>query len=376
MIKFLVCVGLIILVTSNEKTTAAKETSVKGPEQKVGRHDNREAACETCMGSCPEDHNYCLDKRCWSHECEGAPDTVLGPWCWIVSETKPTDLEEVKSCGPEPVTVGKPRIVTSGHCRMDGDWYVAERGASCLLGNGDEPISVDYTAAQYTKYSFQMRMFPLDANRNTLHPHGGFKVCNLDGSSGSRGRSPEFWFIDRGGDWGWGLYNGGFGHAAFYKDKKNTALDPTNKANGQKHEITMRWDGSNYFVENWCVDGMCMPAYKGRRTGCDGNPANYKFTPRIWTYTHPTKISIKDFKVFQSGDNSNWDPILGTALSAETEVGNSLNVVGKWNTNAIFGFTFVSFGVYSIYLYLRKYIFTDITSQPLLLEKVTELNTI
>eukprot|EP00964_Phaeocystis_antarctica_P164456 scaffold142586_cov386-Phaeocystis_antarctica.AAC.1 len=53
---------------------------------------------------------------------------------------------------------------------------------------------------------------------NNISPHGGINICNTDGTSQTRGTSPELWFIDHQDDqasrFGYGLYNGDWGRVS------------------------------------------------------------------------------------------------------------------------------------------------------------------
>jgi len=197
--------------------------------------------------------------------------------------------------------MGRPSVGVSSHCTMEDGWFKVVGSASCMLGNPDgTPLVVDYTQKKYTTYAFTIKLGSSDGNNahnGNISPHGGFKPCNRDGTSSSRGSSPELWFIDRGGDWGWGLYNGGWGHNARYLTK-DTSSDP----NGQKElhfEVSMKWESNHYTIHSWKVADDNFPAYNGKDAGC--NPSsNYAFTPRLWAYDGGSTFYMKNLIVSQS----------------------------------------------------------------------------
>jgi len=162
-------------------------------------------------------------------------------------------------------------------------------------------INVDYTAAKYTKYSFSMKMMEGNTRNNNIAPHGGFKVCNFDGHSSSRGSSPEMWFIDRSSDWGYGTYNGGWGHSALYKDKSYYGdAEPADGAE-KKWEVIMQWTGSSYVVYSWTIEGVDFSKYKGKNSGCKSSKGTDGFAPRVWSYPGSV-FGIRNFQVFQGDD--------------------------------------------------------------------------
>jgi len=188
---------------------------------------------------------------------------------------------------------------------MEDGWFKVQGSASCMLGNPDNtPLVVDFTKTKYTKYAFTIKMGETNAHNGNVHPHGGFKPCNRDSTSSSRGSSPELWFIDRGGDWGWGLYNGGWGHMARYQSLKGSSSDP----NGMKElnfEAIFEWDGSQYKLYKWKVADDEFPLYKGRNTGCSPT-SNYAFTPRLWAYGGGDVFYMKDLTISQ-GESPYFD---------------------------------------------------------------------
>jgi len=201
--------------------------------------------------------------------------------------------------GGSSVPMGKPSIGVSSNCVMEGDWFKVRGSASCMLGNSDgTPLVVDYTAKMYTKYTFTIKMGEANAHNGNVPPHGGFKPCNRDGTGASRGSSPELWFIDRGGDWGWGTYNGGWGHDARYQSLKGSSSDP----NGMKElpfSVIMKWDGNHYTLYKWKVADDEFPLYEGKNTGCRPSDSN-AFTPRLWAYSGSDVFYMKDLVVTQS----------------------------------------------------------------------------
>merc|ERR1712232_1018106 len=108
----------------------------------------------------------------------------------------------------------------------------------------------DFTKFKYTKYSFIMKMTDKatgKVNDGNISPHGGFKPCNMDGTSQTRGKSPEFWFIDRAFDYGYGTYNGGLCKTKKDHAKAYAAGAANHKANeaawNKAHQIECVLDG-------------------------------------------------------------------------------------------------------------------------------------
>lgn len=185
-------------------------------------------------------------------------------------------------------------------CAVEADGYLtAESNESCLFGDANgNLIEYDITAATYTRFVFNYKITPADAHNGDIGPHGGFKPCNLDGTGTSRGSSPELWFIDRGGDWGYGTYNGGWGHSAQYTNLQNDISDPHDSGDGRgtirRWEVTMTWDGSSFTIADWTVEGTSFPGYNGRNTGCSAGQGQ----PRIWAYPGST-FGIQDISICQ-----------------------------------------------------------------------------
>jgi hypothetical protein len=151
-----------------------------------------------------------------------APTTAYPTAYPTAAPTEAPTKVAVSSTDPNPTGFS-----ANAQCTGSDGYLWAGPGASCAFGNADgTPLEVDYTASTYTTYSFDMKMRNAPTNGG-VYPHGGFKPCNLDGAAQSRGSSPELWFIDRGGDWGYGTYNGGWGHSAQYTGTSRTTVPPT-----------------------------------------------------------------------------------------------------------------------------------------------------
>lgn len=219
---------------------------------------------------------------------------------WGVSGISCPSATEAAAESPTAAAVNPNPAGFSANAKCTGsDGYLwASGGSSCAFGNADgTPLEVDYTASTYTTYSFDMKMRNAPTNGG-IYPHGGFKPCNLDGAGQSRGSSPELWFIDRGGDWGYGMYNGGWGHRAKYTDKSYYgAADPTD---GGDHPwvVTMKWTGSALQLWSWTVNGIDFSNYRGANSGCNG--ASSTWTPRIWAYNSDAGFGVKNLVVTQS----------------------------------------------------------------------------
>jgi len=198
-----------------------------------------------------------------------------------------------------------PTMTSAGSCVIDTEGYFkVMNNASCGLADSTGAlVVVDYTAEKYTKYTFTMKMGDdaVDSHNGGNTPHGGFKPCNKDGTSTSRGSSPEFWFIDRGGDWGYGTYNGGFGHAAHYTDRNDARYITADPHNGVAlpWEIVMEWKENDLWIVSWKVAGSDF-FYANKRGACPDNNNNYGFTPKLWAYGGST-FYLKDFAYSQAG---------------------------------------------------------------------------
>jgi hypothetical protein len=146
---------------------------------------------------------------------------------------------------------------------------------------------------------------------NNIAPHGGFKPCNLDNQAQSRGSSPEFWFIDRAGDYGYGTYNGGFGHTFNNKEVSKTAeVDPLSEA---QWEVVMTWDGTYFKIHSWAVNGVDMSTgIVGKNSNCRGvDQRNLPGAPKIWSYNGHDEFRAKDFTVEQGDDLESLEPWRG-----------------------------------------------------------------
>jgi len=200
---------------------------------------------------------------------------------------------------------------TNMPCNVDATaGWVAEGGEGCTMGDASgNLVEYDMTAATYTRFVFKMTTTPTDAHNGDIGPHGGFKPCNMDGTGTSRGSSPELWFIDRGGDWGYGTYNGAWGHSAQYTNLQNDASDPHDSGSGtmRRWEVTLTWDGSTFTIHDWTVEGTSFPSYNGRNSGCSAGQGQ----PRIWAYSGST-FGIKDLTICQGNavtdlSGCSWD---------------------------------------------------------------------
>jgi len=245
-----------------------------------------------------------IDVNCMATHKPCEPD-----WVSTEYESQPwyakAPTKDCTPCGGESTpmgrpSMGRPSMGVSSHCTMENGWYKVVGSASCMLGKPDgTPLVVDYTKKKYTTYAFTIKLGSSDGNNahnGNIGPHGAFKPCNLDSTSSSRGRSPELWFIDRNSDWGWGTYNGEWGHSASYHTK-DTSSDP----NGKKElhfEVSMKWESNRYTIHSWKVADDKFPAYNGKVSGC--NPSsNYAFTPRLWVALGST-FYMKNLIVSQS----------------------------------------------------------------------------
>jgi len=195
--------------------------------------------------------------------------------------------------------------VASSNCGFDAaqGYQSATNGASCFIRDASNtPVVVDYTAFRYTTYSFTMQMLengqtPIK-NNNIFHPHGGIKICNMDGMSQSRGGSPELWFIDHGwSTFGYGLYHGDWGHVSTAEmESVSQGLYPDVP---RVWEIVMEWDGASYKLVSWKVDGTAIPNIAGQSSGC-GADTSASGQVRVWAWQAPDTFKVKDFTVTQS----------------------------------------------------------------------------
>ena len=123
-------------------------------------------------------------------------------------------------------------------------------------------------------------------------------------TSTSRGSSPELWFIDRDSDWGYGVYNGGWGAQGKHKTGeggRDSNADPHGGAD-VVWEVTMKWESGSYSIQKWTVNGFELNAYSGQTTpSCPTTNSEYGFVPKIWTFGGST-VQIKDFSYVQSDD--------------------------------------------------------------------------
>ena len=161
------------------------------------------------------------------------------------------------------------------------------------------PAVIDYTAFRYTTYSFTIQMLEnggTPIKNDNIGPHGGIKICNLDGTSQERGSSPELWFIDRAGDFGYGLYNGGWGpvSTAHMRSVSNGLWPGAPRV----WKIVMEWVGGSYKLVSWKVDGTAIPSIAGQISGC-GADTSASGQVRVFAYSTNT-FKVKDFTVTQS----------------------------------------------------------------------------
>ena len=192
--------------------------------------------------------------------------------------------------------------VASSNCGFDAaqGYQSATNGGSCFIRDASNtPVVVDYTAFRYTTYSFTIQMLEngrTPTKNNNISPHGGIKICNTDGTSQTRGTSPELWFIDRAGDFGYGLYNGGWGPISTAEMRSvSNGLWP---GAPRVWEIVMEWDGASYKLVSWKVDGTAIPSIAGKISGC-GADTSASGQVRVWSYSTNT-FKVKDFTVTQS----------------------------------------------------------------------------
>merc|ERR1712232_1132187 len=160
----------------------------------------------------------------------------------------------------------------------------------------------DFTKFKYTKYSFIMKMTDKatgKVNDGNISPHGGFKPCNMDGTSQTRGKSPEFWFIDRAFDYGYGTYNGGFGHSANNKQlSKDRRVSPAGNSE-HKWVIVMKWENGKYRIDSWTVSGVDMTkGIKGKDSKCSPTQ-NLAGASKLWAYNGNDLFQVKDYRVEQ-----------------------------------------------------------------------------
>ena len=208
----------------------------------------------------------------------GADTSAAGQvrvWTWsrVDSTFKVKDFTVTQE-GPSPGIVAFPanpaatnNPVASSNCGFDvaQGYQSATNGGSCFIRDASNaPVVVDYTAFRYTTYSFTIQMLEngqTPTKNNNISPHGGIKICNMDGTSQTRGNSPELWFIDRGGDFGYGLYNGGWGHTSTAEMRSvSEGLWP---GAPRVWKIVMEWDGTSYKLVSWKVDGTAIPSIAG-----------------------------------------------------------------------------------------------------------------
>jgi len=221
------------------------------------------------------------------------------------------------------ISLGKFPGSPSSLCDTNGDYLEAVGGGSCLLATrSGKPLVIDYTKARYTTYRFTVRMKGGSTRNNDISPHVGFDVCNKDGESFTRGRSPEFWFIDRDSDWGYGTFShADFGIKARYTDKSYYGVAEPHEDEEKEWEITMEFSPGidhrdiEYQVHSWTVQGVSFDKYKGVLMPCPGRGDGYAFTPRIWAYKSRDKISIKDFQALQGESLGSMIPIVGAAVA-------------------------------------------------------------
>jgi hypothetical protein len=220
------------------------------------------------------------------------------------------------------IALGKFPGSPEAFCATNGDYLEAGGGGSCLLATrGGQPLVVDYTKARYTTYRFTVKMTGGSTRDNDISPHVGFDVCNKDGKSFTRGRSPEFWFIDRNSDWGYGTFtHTDYGIKARYTDKSYYGVAEPTEDEEKEWEITMEFtpgiDHSDieYRVNSWTVQGVSFDKYKGIAMPCPGRGDDYAFTPRIWAYQSRDKMSIKDFQALQGESLGSMIPVIGAAV--------------------------------------------------------------
>jgi len=194
--------------------------------------------------------------------------------------------------------------VASSNCEFDAaqGYQSASNDASCFLRDASNaPAVVDYTAFRYTTYSFTIQMLEnggTPIKNDNIGPHGGIKICNLDGTGQARGSSPELWFIDRAGDFGYGLYNGGWG--PFSTAAMRSVSNGLWPGAPRVWEIVMEWDGTSgsYTLVSWKVDGTAIPSIAGKISGC-GADTSASGQVRVWSYSTNT-VKVKDFTVTQS----------------------------------------------------------------------------
>eukprot|EP00964_Phaeocystis_antarctica_P086253 scaffold54610_cov60-Phaeocystis_antarctica.AAC.1 len=202
--------------------------------------------------------------------------------------------------------------VASSNCGFDAaqGYQSATNGGSCFIRDASNmPVVVDYTAFRYTTYSFTIQMLEngqTPTKNNNIGPHGGIKICNTDGTSQTRGTSPELWFIDRTQDFGYGLYNGDWGHVSTAETQSvSQGLWPDAP---RVWEIVMEWDGASYKLVSWKVDGTAIPSIAGQISGC-GADTSAAGQVRVWSYDSADKadydsadtFKVKDFTVTQGG---------------------------------------------------------------------------
>eukprot|EP00964_Phaeocystis_antarctica_P002941 scaffold1555_cov66-Phaeocystis_antarctica.AAC.1 len=200
----------------------------------------------------------------------------------------------------DPAATSNP--VASSNCGFDAaqGYQSATNGGSCFIRDASNmPVVVDYTAFRYTTYSFTIQMLEngqTPTKNNDVSPHGGIKICNTDGTSQTRGTSPELWFIDRAGDFGYGLYNGGWGPISTAEMRSvSNGLWPDAP---RVWEIVMEWDGASYKLVSWKVDGTAIPSIAGQISGC-GADTSAAGQVRVWTYNGADTFKVKDFTVTQ-----------------------------------------------------------------------------
>ena len=196
--------------------------------------------------------------------------------------------------------------VASSNCGFDAaqGYQSASNDASCFVRDASNaPAVVDYTAFRYTTYSFTIQMLEnggTPIQNDNISPHGGIKICNLDGTSQARGSSPflmspELWFIDRAGDFGYGLY-GSWG--AFSTAEMRSVSNGLWPGGPRVWKIVMEWVGGSYKLVSWKVDGTVIPSIAGHFSGC-GADTSASGQVRVWSYSTNT-VKVKDFTVTQS----------------------------------------------------------------------------
>lgn len=231
------------------------------------------------------------------------------------------------------VPLAAPPGVSASTCRMEDDGSLTARGGggtsvSCLLayggsgGDAGSYVEVDYTAALYTKYAFDIRFSNGIVGDNNVLPHGGITPCNRDGLSTARKytypKSPEFWFIDRNSDFGYGAKGWEPQVPSDYTDPGyyGRALPVSNE---EKHwEIVMRFDSNGYSLVSWWVEGVSFSKYSGNVTGCPLTGSDHAFVPRVWAFRGDNDVSIKNFQVFQGSNLSEMVQTLPPQASATT----------------------------------------------------------